>query len=159
MKTMDAIEKRARQRAYAKAHYTRHREQYIERAKAWLAENKERKAAYDLARRTAKADALREYERLRRKQEHRMASKREWSRKRNMRVAQATPRWVTSEDADIMRSIYKLATIYTAAGYKAEVDHIIPLHGRRVSGLHVPSNLACVSAAENLKKRHHFELS
>jgi hypothetical protein len=37
------------------------------------------------------------------------------------------------------------------------VDHIIPLQGKNVSGLHIPENLQVIPAIENIKKRNNFE--
>lgn len=40
----------------------------------------------------------------------------------------------------------------TETGIKHEVDHIIPLRGRNVSGLHIPINLQILTITENRQK-------
>lgn len=41
-------------------------------------------------------------------------------------------------------------------GIRHEVDHIIPLQGRTVSGLHVETNMQVITRAENRAKWNHF---
>lgn len=65
----------------------------------------------------------------------------------------ATPPWA---DKKAIKAVYdeaKRLTIETGTLY--HVDHIIPIHGRYVSGLHVPDNLRAIPAIENVLK-HNF---
>ena len=39
------------------------------------------------------------------------------------------------------------------------VDHIIPLHGKLVSGLHVESNLQVITQAANCTKSNKYEVA
>ena len=67
---------------------------------------------------------------------------------RRKRVRQATPAW---SDKKAIKSIY-----LEAIKNKLEVDHIIPLQGKMVSGLHVPSNLRLVTKSENSSKGNKY---
>lgn len=58
-----------------------------------------------------------------------------------------------------------IAKIYAEAerltretGVAHHVDHIIPLQGRYVSGLHVESNLRVIPWQENLRKANRYEM-
>ena len=71
--------------------------------------------------------------------------------------AKRVPTWLTINDKWMMREAYKLAKLRTDMfGFKWEVDHIIPLRGEFVSGLHVPTNLQVIPKAENREKRNYY---
>lgn len=66
---------------------------------------------------------------------------------------QATPKWLTAEQKAQIRKMYIDAmTVSRVTGVPYVVDHIIPLRGQEVCGLHVPWNLQIMSREENLKK-------
>lgn len=65
-------------------------------------------------------------------------------------IRQATPRWA---ERFFIEEAYALAELRSrVTGYAWHVDHVIPLRGRGVCGLHVHNNLQVVPAAVNLKK-------
>jgi 5-methylcytosine-specific restriction endonuclease McrA len=65
----------------------------------------------------------------------------------------ATPRWLSDEQWEAMNAIYKQRDRITEdTGVAHHVDHIIPLRGENVCGLHVPWNLQVLPANDNLKK-------
>ena len=65
----------------------------------------------------------------------------------------ATPAWLTIENHEEMAGIYRRAAeLSKETGIRYHVDHIVPLRGELVCGLHVPWNLRAVPAAVNLRK-------
>jgi len=69
----------------------------------------------------------------------------------------ATPNWLTMIDKAQIASFYEVAkAIEMQTGIKHHVDHIVPINGRDVSGMHVPWNLQVITATENLSKGWRF---
>ena len=72
---------------------------------------------------------------------------------RRRRFRLATPKWLTAEHKMEIRLKYRLAIeLSRRTGVRHAVDHIVPLQGEEVCGLHVPWNLEVVTQKENLKK-------
>lgn len=82
-------------------------------------------------------------------EEHRHARAR---RKRTSALDNATPHWLSAEQQAAIKATYAEARRMSQHGEKYEVDHIVPLHGAVVCGLHVPWNLRILSKAENNKR-------
>jgi len=68
--------------------------------------------------------------------------------KRRARILQATLSWLTEDHWAQIKAIYESCP----EGF--QVDHIVPLQGENVSGLHVPWNLQHLTAYENRKKKN-----
>jgi len=70
---------------------------------------------------------------------------------------QATPKWLSKEQREQIAEFYIIRNKITKeTGIPHHVDHIVPLRGENVSGLHVPWNLQVISAEENNKKRNKY---
>jgi hypothetical protein len=93
----------------------------------WKARNKDQQAAY---------------------RETNKSSYNAYEAKRRAAQLQRTPLWA---DFDAIQTFYDKAS---EAGLT--VDHVVPLQGVRVSGLHVQNNLCLLSKSENSGKRNSF---
>ena len=79
--------------------------------------------------------------------------------KRRLSKIHRTPTWLTSDDYWLIGEVYELAALRTKMfGFAWHVDHIIPLQGKNVSGLHVPLNLRVIPGAENVNKSNQYEV-
>jgi 5-methylcytosine-specific restriction endonuclease McrA len=57
-----------------------------------------------------------------------------------------------------MKFMYKKAAELTKmTGVCHEVDHIIPLQGKNISGLHCPLNLQILTKSENSRKGNRYD--
>lgn len=64
-----------------------------------------------------------------------------------------TPQWLTDKHIEMIVYIYNDAMNKTClTGINHHVDHIVPLQGKTVSGLHVPWNLQILPEHENISK-------
>ena len=80
-----------------------------------------------------------------------------WNAARRAAKIQRTPEWLDEDDFWMMEQAYELAALRTEMfGFVWHVDHILPLKGKTISGLHVPTNLQVIPALHNLAKGNRF---
>ena len=91
-----------------------------------------------------------------RRKEARAALVRFHAARRRVAKLKRTPPWANQ---DAIRMVYLKAREMTAqTGMQHHVDHIIPLQGVLVSGLHVETNLQVLPWRENIQKRNVYEV-
>jgi len=144
--------------AYHRAYREANAERIAAKKAAWKVANKDYVAAKD----KAYAEANPEKRTLARKKwiaanpGKNTAAKALNEQKRKQRI----PTWLSEDDKWMVEQAYELAAMRSKMfGFKWHVDHIIPLNGKRVSGLHVPTNLQVVPWIDNLKKYNKFEVT
>ena len=75
--------------------------------------------------------------------------------RRRKNVRSATPAWADETAIDF---VYHAAQVLgDTYGSTPHVDHIVPVNGQRVCGLHVHNNLQLLSRGDNLRKGNRYE--
>jgi len=127
--------------------------------KAWMQKNKERRARYAKERYERNKDSFRKSARERAKESYPIYKQRyiAHAAARRARKMCATPPWLSDEDKSNISAVYEMSfRLSNCLGIKHHVDHIVPLKGKNVCGLHVPWNLAAIPASLNLSKGSNF---
>jgi hypothetical protein len=151
---------------YNRAYRAANKDRISAQKKAWKLKNAEHVKAKDIAYASAnqdkKAAARKRWKEKNRaldresKAKYRKANKgkvQAWGVKRRVAQLNRTPSWLTSDDLWMMSQAYELAALRTNMfGFSWHVDHILPLQGKVVSGLHVPLNLQVIPWVDNVRK-------
>jgi hypothetical protein len=78
---------------------------------------------------------------------------------RRLNKIKRTPLWLTEFDKLKIQCFYSVAAMLTRENKEPwHVDHIVPLQGELVSGLHVPNNLQVIRGVDNIVKHNRFEV-
>lgn len=157
-------------KAYKKQHKLKNKDRYLEKQRKTRAENPEKFKEYHRNYFQANKEKLTKQNRQRHKEkvaadpayrEKVRKQKEEWrinnrdyftkyAIKRSTVLQKATPSWA---DLSAITTKYKERECMNGlTGVEHHVDHIIPLQGKNVCGLHVASNLRVILARDNLAK-------
>jgi len=122
----------------SKAYYIKNKDRALERNKVWAKENP------DLVKLKA--------QRYRQKEDNKPTILAANARLRANKL-NATPAWLTKEHKGDIKAMYALAKKFEKlCNIRYHVDHIVPLAGKEVRGLHVPWNLQLLPASVNISK-------
>ena len=155
-------------RAQKRDHYKRNKELLLSRKRESYLGKAEEKRAYQRAYAAARPEETKlksklfyvknpdYYKQFRQKYPDRINAK---EVKRKTAKMNRTPPWLTEDDFWLIEQAYDLAAKRTQMfGFSWHVDHIIPLQGKIVSGLHVPCNLQVIPGSINTSKQNKFEV-
>jgi hypothetical protein len=150
--------KRVTDTAYHKAYYEANKARIAAVKRAYRAANKEKIIANKRAAYLATREAT-----LAQKREYRQANKGKINFLCSMRkkvVKQRTPMWLSPFDRLKIKCYYSVAAMLARNNKEPwHVDHIVPLQGKLVSGLHVPNNLQFLRGVDNVRKKNKFEVA
>lgn len=134
--------------------WAKNREKYNATHRLWAEKNKEYKKQLDKEyaannRKRKNANSRAYYQRNKVECAERCA-------RRNRIAKAATPIWANFDS--ILAKYKERETMSKVTGIVHHVDHIIPLQGKTVCGLHVHNNLRVIPARDNMTKSNKFEL-
>jgi hypothetical protein len=133
---------------YGKSYRQRRGEDLLARKREyqrkWNAENKDEKSRRDS-----------EYERVKRESGdvRFLASRKAISKKYETSKMKAMPAWA---DNEAIQDMYFLAQVFRRVGVNMHVDHIVPLQGKKVCGLHTHHNLQLLAGPVNQSKSNRY---
>ncbi len=150
----------------AREEYLRNKDRYLARAKKWAIQNpdkrksirkKWRDANYEKARSieitSAKKHRPKKSQYQRRYRQDNPGLSASYCAKRRAAQLEATPKWLTENQRLEIEQIYIQASeLSWLSEGGLHVDHIVPLQGKEVRGLHVPWNLQILPAPLNFSK-------
>ena len=160
---------------YQKEYYLKNKESVLKCNRAWDSANKEKVKIYkkewikNITEEQRSKYNLRARARYQENIEHNIERKKVYkannkhivnanAAKRRACELKRTPAWLTEFDRLKIKCIYSIATMLTHENKEPwHVDHIIPLQGKFVSGLHVPNNLWFIRGSENCQKGNKFD--
>lgn len=142
---------------YQKQYRIKNRDRLIAYKKAWVLENAEKVKIDAKNRYQEKKEEIKKYVAGYKKLNPAKANANKAKRKAAKKLR--TPAWLTEIDYERIQNQYKLASILTKLHKEPwHIDHIIPLQGKLVSGLHVPSNLQVLRGSENCSKQNQYDI-
>ena len=80
-----------------------------------------------------------------------------WNERKANDLAQSAARRAVTRKAKLEGYASEITEIYKQCPEGHHVDHIVPLRGQYVCGLHVPWNLQYLTAEDNLKKGNRYD--
>jgi len=146
---------RDKRSAYAKQYRKDNPEKVKEQVKAWVKANPEKIKGYMKKASKAWHERNPDYQ----SNFYKAHKERYVAARARRRAAQdsATPTWLTAIDKAMIQEMYDVSEArYIQTGIKHHVDHIVPINGKGVAGMHVPWNLQVITAHENLSKGWRF---
>jgi hypothetical protein len=144
---------RAKELAYKKEYRARNVEQRKTYMKEWHAKNSVQQITYREQYRLNNPTYFQEYAKA---NKHKVNAS---TRKRQAAKLQRTPAWLTDIDYWMIEEAYELAALRTKIfGFSWEVDHVLPLQGKVISGLHTPYNLQVIPMVKNRSKANKLEI-
>jgi len=137
--------------AYQSSYRLRYPEKCSSAKKAWYKENKESASFKRKTYYKANKEKINNQQKIWQKENlDKFAAAKA---KRKAKKLQATPKWMTAADFAAIQEWYQIAKeLQWLSEEKLHVDHIIPLQGKDVCGLHIAANLQILPASENISK-------
>jgi 5-methylcytosine-specific restriction endonuclease McrA len=122
--------------------YAKKKDKYIQKAKEWKQNNPAK--VVSSAKKT--------------RQKNKAKRRADWMIYNTSKI-NACPSWLSKEHKTEIENLYKFAKFLEELSLNTieyHVDHVIPLRGKGVCGLHVPWNLQILNAKDNLSKGNRY---